>query len=60
MVKLEFGDKNLGESPKVDCKADIAAELNYNATLNCTYEDSLVIDEIAHKPVVCKCIRSHI
>ncbi|KAL8611122.1 hypothetical protein ACOMHN_064412 [Nucella lapillus] len=52
MVKVEFGEKVLGESPKLDCLPDAPAEFNFNATLNCTYDDALAIDEIAHKPVI--------
>ena len=54
MIKVEFGDKVLGESPKVDCNADIPAEFNFSSNLNCTYDDPLALDEIAHRPVVCK------
>lgn len=53
-VKVEFCEKLLGESPKVDCTSDAPAEFNFNATLNCTFDDPLAIDEIAHRPVVCK------
>lgn len=52
MVKVEFGEKSLGESPKVDCTTDTPAEFNYNATMSCTYDDPTALDEIAHKPVV--------
>ncbi|KAL4238526.1 Cilia- and flagella-associated protein 70 [Mactra antiquata] len=52
MVKVEFGEKSLGESPKVDCTADTPAEFNYNATMSCTYDDPTALDEIAYKPVV--------
>lgn len=52
MVKVEFGEKMLGESPKVECTPDSPAEFNFNTTLNCTYDDPQVLDEIAHKPVV--------
>ncbi|RUS91269.1 hypothetical protein EGW08_000981 [Elysia chlorotica] len=51
-IKVEFGDKLLGESPKVDCTADIPADFNFSTNLNCTYDDPLALDEIAHKPVV--------
>lgn len=54
-VKVEFGEKVLGESPKVDCIPDTPAEIDYTATLNCSFEDPLVLDEISYKPVVCKC-----
>ena len=53
-VKVEFGEKSLGESPKVDCTPDSPAEFNYNATMNCTYDDPTQLNEIAHRPVVCK------
>ncbi|XP_060604491.1 cilia- and flagella-associated protein 70-like isoform X18 [Ruditapes philippinarum] len=52
MVKVEFGERSLGESPKVDCTAETPAEFNYNATMSCTYDDPTALDEIAHKPVV--------
>lgn len=51
-VKVEFGEKVLGESPKVDCVPDTPAEIDYTATLNCSFEDPLVLDEISYKPVV--------
>ncbi|KAH3852510.1 hypothetical protein DPMN_095020, partial [Dreissena polymorpha] len=51
-IKVEFGEKSLGESPKVDCMADTPAEFNYNATMSCTYDDPTALDEIAHKPIV--------
>jgi len=54
MVKVEFGERGLGESPKVDCTAETPAEFNYNATMSCTYDDPTALDEIAHKPVICK------
>ena len=53
-VKVEFGEKSLGESPKVDCTPDTPAEFNYNVTLNCTYDDPTALDELSYKPVVCK------
>lgn len=54
MVKVEFGERTLGDSPKVECSPDIPAELNFSTTINCTYDDPLALDEIAHKPVVCE------
>ena len=58
MVKMEFGEKTLlnGDPPKVDCTPDTPAEMNYTETINVSYDDPLILDEIAHKPVVCKCI----
>lgn len=53
-VKVEFGDRMLGESPKLDCAPEAPAEFNYNANLNITFEDPITLDEIACKPVVCK------
>ncbi|XP_035827894.1 cilia- and flagella-associated protein 70 isoform X2 [Aplysia californica] len=52
MVKVEFGDKPLGESPKVDCTQDSPAEFNFSTNLNCTYDDPVALDEISYKPVV--------
>ena len=54
MVKVEFAEKILGESPKLDCTPDVPAEFNFSTTLNCTYDDPLALDEIAHKPLVCE------
>ncbi|XP_041353572.1 cilia- and flagella-associated protein 70-like isoform X3 [Gigantopelta aegis] len=51
-IRVEFGEKTIGESPKVDCTLDSSAEFNYNATLNCTYDDPIALDEIANRPVV--------
>lgn len=54
MVKMEFGDKTLlnGDPPKVDCSPDSPAEINYTETINVSYDDPLILDEIVHKPVV--------
>ena len=51
-MKVEFGEKVLGESPKVDCTAETPAEFNYNATYSVTFEDPISLDEIALKPVI--------
>ena len=53
-IKVEFGEKTLGESPKVDCTPDTPAEFNYNVTLNCTYDDPTALDELSYKPIVCE------
>ncbi|XP_064600847.1 cilia- and flagella-associated protein 70-like [Liolophura sinensis] len=52
MTRLDFGDKVLGESAKVECTSDTPAEFNHTVSISCTYEDPLALDEIAHKPVV--------
>ena len=54
LVKVEFGEKLLGESPKVDCGPGQPAEFNYISSLSVTFEDPLTLDEIATKPIVCK------
>ena len=54
MVKAEFSERLLGESPKVECTPDAPAEFNFSTSLNCSFEDPSVLDEIAHKPVVCE------
>jgi len=51
-VKVEFGEKGLGESPKVDCTPEEPAEFNYQSSFNVTFEDPLTLDEIACKPVI--------
>ena len=53
-VKVEFGEKVLGESPKVDCTSEVPAEFNYNAAYHVTFEDPISLDEVALKPVICK------
>ena len=54
MVKVEFAERNLGESVKVDCVPEKPTEINYQAKLNVTFEDPLILDELASRPVVCK------
>ena len=54
IVKVEFGEKVLGESAKVECSPDHPAEFNYNATISVTFDDPLMLDELATKPVVCE------
>ncbi|KAL8608639.1 hypothetical protein ACOMHN_002868 [Nucella lapillus] len=52
MVKVEFSEKVLGESPKVDYTPEGPAEFNFSANLTCSFEDPLALEEIAYKPVV--------
>ncbi|XP_064621218.1 cilia- and flagella-associated protein 70-like isoform X2 [Lineus longissimus] len=52
VVRVEFGEKTLGESPKVECSPEVPAEYNYQTNINCTFEDPLALDELACKPVV--------
>jgi len=53
LVKLEFGDRVIGESAKVDCSADQESEVNYSTSLMVSSEDVLLIDEVASKPLLC-------
>ena len=53
LVKVEFGERTLGESPKVECSPETPAEFNYNTTINVTFEDAHSLIEIANKPVCC-------
>jgi len=53
LVKLEFGERAIGESAKVECVADQESEVNYSAALVVSSEDALLIDELASKPVLC-------
>ena len=55
MIKLEFGEKVLGESQNMECGSDGSIEFKFKAELNCVFDDPFALDEIAHKPVICKC-----
>jgi len=59
LVRLEFGERNIGESAKVECSADQESEVNYSTTLPVSSEDALVIDELASKPLLCMLTLSH-
>ncbi|XP_038074225.1 cilia- and flagella-associated protein 70-like isoform X4 [Patiria miniata] len=52
LVKVEYGSNTLGESAKVDSTNEIAAEYNFNAKFDCSFDDPVVLDEIAFKPVL--------
>lgn len=54
MIKVEWNDKVLGESVKVQCTPEEAAELNYTTSINVTFDDPRDLDDVAHKPVLCK------
>ena len=53
LVKVEFGERTLGESPKVECTPEAPAEFNYNTNINVTFEDAHSLIEIANKPICC-------
>ena len=53
MLKLEFLDRPLGESAKIDCSPDKPAEFNFSANVNVPFEDASTLDEIAFRPVIC-------
>lgn len=52
MTRADFGEKVLAESAKVEVTSDTPADFNHTVTINCSSEDPLALDEIAHKPVV--------
>lgn len=52
-LKVEFADKVLGESPKMDCSPDTEAEFNFQVKLPCSIDDVSFLDEICYKPVLC-------
>jgi len=54
IVRVEFGDKILGESGKVECSADNPSEINYTAHITFSSDDPLALDDLACKPLVCK------
>ncbi|XP_059148313.1 cilia- and flagella-associated protein 70-like isoform X2 [Physella acuta] len=51
-IKLEFGDKVIGESAKLESAGDSSLECNFSVNLSCNPEDPVSVDEITHKPVV--------
>jgi len=53
LVKLEFGDRNIGESSKVDCVPDQETEVNFTASVPVSSEDAVLVDELASKPLLC-------
>ena len=53
LVKLEYIDRPLGESAKVDCSAEKPAEFNFNASVTVLFEDPTSLDDVAHRPVLC-------
>ena len=54
LVRLEFGDRTIGEVPKVECSAEQESEVNYSTTLPFSAEDAFLIDELASKPLLCR------
>jgi len=53
LVRLEFGDRNIGEVPKVECSSDQESEVNYSTTLPFSADDAFLIDDLASKPLLC-------
>ena len=53
LVRLEFGDRTIGELAKVECAADQESEVNFSTSLPVSSEDALTIDELASKPLLC-------
>ena len=58
LVKVEFGEKSLGESPKENCTPNTEAELNYSTNLNVIFDDPHSLDEISTKPLLCESVQS--
>jgi len=54
MIKVEWNDKTLGESVKVESTAEEPAELNYTTSITVNFDDARDLDDIAHKPILCK------
>ena len=52
-MKVEFAERGLGESVKVDCVAEKPTEINFQTKINVTFEDPLILDELVSRPVVC-------
>lgn len=54
MVRVEWNDKNLGESTKVECTADAPTELNHATSISINFDDFRDLDDVAYKPVLCE------
>ena len=53
LVRLEFADRIVGESAKVECSADQETPVNYSVSLPVAAEDAVIVDEFASKPLLC-------
>jgi len=53
IVKLEFGDRALGETSKIECSSDKETDIDYKTTLSIATDDPLFLDDLANKPVIC-------
>ena len=54
MIKVEWNEKTIGESVKVECTADSPAELNHASSITINFDDPHDLDDIAYKPALCK------
>lgn len=54
IVKVEFGERSLGETDKVECAGDRDANVNFSTSMNIAVDDPQILDDLANKPVVCK------
>ena len=53
LVRLEFADRIVGESAKVECSADQETSVNYSVSLPVAADDAVIVDELASKPLLC-------
>jgi hypothetical protein len=54
LIKFEFSERLLGDSPKVECSPGQPAEFTYSTTMHVAADDPLAIDDLACKPLICK------
>ncbi|XP_067942099.1 cilia- and flagella-associated protein 70-like [Watersipora subatra] len=54
MIKVEWNEKVLGESVKIECTPDEMAELNYTTSITVNFDDPRDLDDVAHKPILCE------
>ena len=62
LIKLEFDNRSLGDTGKVECSLEQPATVNYSTILNIATDDQLALDDLANKPIVCEsfdCFISH-
>lgn len=53
LIRLEFGEKILGESAKFECSPENPTDINFNTTMTIACDDPLALDDLACKPLLC-------
>ena len=56
-ARIEFDEKLVSETPKVNIAPDGMSDFNFNASLTAITNDQNSLDELSYKPVICKYYR---